>query len=195
MGCDIHAVFQARVDGVWVDIPTEYDERRDYDLFAHLADVRNAIGATPIAYPRGLPEDFEVNGEDHPVPREMAYPWEVRASEKYGGHITRWMGEHSHSWLMAEEILDHDFSGGIDRRVITLDQYVTWDGVSPMYPNCRWTAGPGIKVSPAGNLAPDTTHVEVEWVVPTDEFDYFTNEVCRLRIIYDEVRFVFGFDN
>jgi hypothetical protein len=90
MGCDIHGLSQIRYgDSEWFDCDT-IEDGRNYRLFAALAGVRNGFGfagiAThepiiPIAEPRGLPEDF-VNDEDE--------------------HC---MGDHSFSWLHMSEIV------------------------------------------------------------------------------------------
>lgn len=78
MGTDIHGVFQAfdAETKKWQDIPSEYEQSRHYQLFAVLADVRNGYGfagvqtgepVKPIAKPRGLPPDFEMDDDSHPL--------------------------------------------------------------------------------------------------------------------------------
>jgi hypothetical protein len=71
MGCDIHSSAEVREAGVWRKIdriwPCEYGDDgltaepysiRNYSVFAILADVRNGNESiTPIAKPRGWPED------------------------------------------------------------------------------------------------------------------------------------------
>lgn len=124
MGCDIHISIQRQnADGAWVEIPwqeTPWDENkptlpdiavapkgfgnRNYDLFAILADVRNGYGFAgcltcepwpPIAQPRGLPEGFS---EDAVLPNpDMRH---YASSE----HEPRWLGDHSHSWLLLSEL-------------------------------------------------------------------------------------------
>lgn len=83
MGCDIHVHTEVKIDGVWHHYSTP-SPRRNYDLFALMAGVRGREGITPIASPRGVPEDATA--------------------------LTKWdaslWGEdgHSHSWLSAHEI-------------------------------------------------------------------------------------------
>ena len=78
MGTDIHGVFQRHdnTTGQWHDVPSNYKQDRHYQLFAVLADVRNGYGfagiqtgevVTPTSKPRGLPSDFAIEGEAHPL--------------------------------------------------------------------------------------------------------------------------------
>lgn len=92
MGCDIHMCIEVRPysDGKWR--PALMMEatwsRRNYALFSWLANVRNYSepAIRPIAEPRGLPDD--VSGA-------------VRVEFDDLG-----ADGHSHSWLLASEILD-----------------------------------------------------------------------------------------
>ena len=87
MGCDIHVVMQYKKDDKWIDIEEFNEDRitsRSYAIFAWLANVRNSHGIQPIDEPRGLPKDFEIK-DDY--------------------HEHTWMGDHSHSWLTFEEIM------------------------------------------------------------------------------------------
>lgn len=102
MGCDIHTVFQCKRDDKWIDIPHEFEENRQYDLFAWLAGVRGMI--EPICEPRGYPPDFVVQDDMHPCSIRVAPKWR-RLSIKDWDTAAIWMGEHSHSWLTADEIL------------------------------------------------------------------------------------------
>src|SRR4051812_46429845 len=121
MGCDIHAVFQAKRGAQWDDVDSTFEEDRHYFLFSWLAGVRNGYGfagvqtytpVIPLAEPRGLPRDFDVRGDEH---------------------RGKWMGDHSHSWLTADEILaakppGTDVAG---TGIITLAEYRDWDGNTP----------------------------------------------------------------
>src|SRR5687768_8031889 len=98
MGTDVHAVWQAKKDGRWVDIESRWDQRRHYFLFAWLADVRNGFGFAgipthdpikPVAARRGVPADFNVEAyESGNGPDDYDAPW---------------LGDHSFSWLTADE--------------------------------------------------------------------------------------------
>jgi hypothetical protein len=57
MGCDIHVYVEVKVKGKWVLINAPYI-RRNYDLFAKMANVRNYENIKPISEPKGLPENI-----------------------------------------------------------------------------------------------------------------------------------------
>ena len=86
MGCDIHLHTEVKIDGKWYTYGTP-NVRRNYDVFAKMANVRNGDGEIdPIAEPKGLPEDCSK------VTTVKAEYWEADA--------------HPHSWLGAEEICE-----------------------------------------------------------------------------------------
>jgi len=121
MGCDIHTVFQAKIDDAWVDIHVPcWDEPRSYALFGWLAGVRG--DETPIAEPRGLPADFICDGHGYHPDQGMVslysshhriYSW--GREESHGPKASmhphlepldrlKYMGDHSFSWLTLSEI-------------------------------------------------------------------------------------------
>lgn len=189
MGTDIHGVFQRRDQstGKWLDVPSEYEENRHYQLFAVLAGVRNGRGfagvitgtpVTPIAEPRGLPEDFEVvDGEDH--------------------------GDHTHSWLTADEILAYAENAPTVTHMGYVDRpdYEAWDKKGKPSSYCGDVSGRDIvKVDHLevenGTAPANWTHVRCEWPSGLrQELAYFFDEVARLKGQHGEVRFVFGFDS
>lgn len=165
MGTDIHAVAQAKVGGAWVDIESKFDGGRHYNLFAHLAGVRNGSGfagcdtgdaVTPIQEGRGFPDDFSLDDNGY--------------GEYHNGE---WMGDYSHGWVSASEVLSHNWQQGNHRGIITIEQYKEWDGG---YPN-GWCGGIGglsvVLAECPDDITEGTTHVRVEWQRSTDEFDYF----------------------
>lgn len=111
MGCDIHMWAEVHDGEGWrvidpadvgahdssytdEDDPVEYSggwrTGRDYPLFAALANIRNAGAISPIAHPRGLPDDVTDR---------------VRAS------VDGWGSDgHSHTWLSLGEIKAYDWS-------------------------------------------------------------------------------------
>lgn len=190
MGTDIHAIFQAKKDGRWFDIPHKWDENRHYFLFAWLAGIRNGFGFAgvpthepiePLSERRGLPDDFEIVGDyEHPTAHERGY----------------WMGDHGHSWLSADEILTGKRPRDTRRTgVVARDWFEKWDGKTSPQSWSGSIVGRGINVSAPSEITPDTTHVQIDWTDGEDGLDYFVSEVRRLRDEYGDVRMVFGFDS
>lgn len=209
MGTDIHAVWQAKKDNQWVDVPSTWDQDRHYALFAWLANVRNGYGFAgvpthkeikPIAEPRGLPNDFTMGDDErHVTARVNAAPHRQKWTDDDGV----WMGDHSFSWLILDEILAAERPGTLDRvGVIDRAAYEAWDGVTPPESWCGDIAGRGIVVIDQPKNIPHTarlpemvTHVRIRFSTP-DGFDYFVNEVRRIREEHGpETRLVFGFDS
>lgn len=183
MGCDIHAVFQKQnPDESWTDIPcSEWNQDRHYFLFAWLANVRNGFGfagvktgnqIAPISEPRGLPEDFEVDDSYYQL------------------------GDHSHSWLTLQEIIDTPLPQTLKTGVISLEEYNNWDKVSTPESYCGGIFGGDIIVSIPECITPHTTHVQVEWMSSKDELKYFVDAIKNLVKQYGpNCRMVFGFDS
>lgn len=194
MGTDVHAVWQKKDPGLgdkYWDVPEgDWEQSRHYLLFAWLADVRNGYGfagvpthdpIVPIAKPRGLPEDFLLDTNDC--------------------HWGKWMGDHSHSWLMADEILNapRPDNGNCTRTgVISAEQFAKWDGKSAPDSWSGGISGPGVKVAASAAVFKKEkgyTHVTVEWPMEP-ELDYFIDEVKRMREKHGPtLRLVFGFDS
>ena len=207
MGTDVHGVWQAKKDGMWVDIESKWDQDRHYLLFSWLADVRNGFGFAgvptydpikPIAERRGLPDDFQMDDGMHYTTLEAIDPGrrEWAEEDKENGRYTAWLGSHSHSWLTADEILAAERLGSVHKHgVVTIEQFKAWDGKSTPEAWCGGVSGPGVEVadSPA-SITPASTHVQIEWNMP-DKLDYFVDEVRRLKELHGEVRLVFGFDS
>lgn len=140
MGTDIHAKFHKKVtegDVVqWEEVESTWEQNRHYMLFAALANVRNGFGfagidtgdAIPyISEPRGLPDDVDARETD----------------DNY------WYGDHSFSWLTADEMLEW-FDNGISHTkktgVVMRSWYEAWDSATG--PECYsgWTSGPNVLV-------------------------------------------------
>lgn len=213
MGTDIHGVFQRldKATGQWHDVASNYEQDRHYQLFAVLADVRNGYGfagvptgevVTPIAERRGLPADFTMDGESHPIttleymaPRRREYHRDDEALEV-------WMGDHSHSWLTGYEMLDWAKSArevvkiGILNRAV----YEAWDGTSEPPSYCGRIRGDDVVLindnAVEKEQTPAWTHIRCTWKSDLRaELAYFFDEVARLVSEHGEVRFVFGFDS
>lgn len=115
MGADIHGVLQGKVGSKWESF-YEIDDDRSYAVFSALAGVRNYNDVTPIAEPRGLPEGFSMDENESVTLRY--------SNQKI------WTGEHSHSWLTLDEILNWDgWSQQLDNGTTLGDaceQFITW---------------------------------------------------------------------
>ena len=209
MGCDIHGVFQKKVGDAWEDISSDYEQNRHYQLFAVLANVRNGYGfagvrtgdaVEPISEPRGLPQDFEIDEKSgvHLVKgSSILTPWQ---RENYLDDLEVWMGDHSHSWLTADEMLAwfENAPETTHEGVLSRKQYESWDMVSPPEEYCGDIWGTGVVVIDEGADTADDgwTHIRVAWRAPlVEELAYFFDEVRKLQEEHGEVRFVFGFDS
>jgi hypothetical protein len=180
MGTDVHAVFQTKLGRRWVEVPSAWEQDRHYLLFSWLAGVRNGFGfggirtydpIQPIAEPRGLPSDFECpDGE--------------------------WVGDHSFSWLTADEILAAKVPPAVRRvGVVPVEWFRTWDGVTPPTSYSGGISGPAIQVDTPATVTDKTTHVSISWIETENPFAYFIDEVRKLKEAHGNVRMVFGFDS
>lgn len=202
MGCDIHVVFQAKVNGAWVDVPSTYEQDRHYALFAWLAGVRNGGShcITPIAEPRGLPEDFTLDGDEgHQTSIANLDPrrekW-LEESERTSGLKDIWMGDHSYSWLGADEILSAKPPSAWRSGIVDREFFDSWDGhtAPSSYSQGIWGQGVVVAADPTSIDMDKATHVRVWWREEQD-FSYFIQEIQRLKAQHGECRMVFGFDS
>ena len=204
MGTDIHGVWQKKENGKWVDVPSEYAQDRHYLLFAWLGNVRNGFGfagcpthspVVPLSDGRGLPEDFE-GGEVHPIASLDSMDPSRRKYHEEGDEMEIWMGDHSFSWLGADEILTAERPKIERTGIVDIETYRAWDGTTAPESWCGGISGEGIVVSTTDSICNATTHVQISWQEDTQEsLQYFVDEVQRLKDLHGEVRFVFGFDS
>lgn len=213
MGTDIHGIFQRHdpASGKWEDVASTYDEDRDYQLFAVLAGVHNGYGfagvktgepVVPIAEPRGLPDDFEADGDEHPV-ADTAHlaPYQLKYREP-GEPLVKWMGDHSHSWLTGEEMAAWfaEAPTVLKTGLVTRECYAQWSKAGRPEAYCGGASGPGVVIVEDNAVAmarcPNWTYVRVYWEGSLkDDLAYFFDEVARLAKEHDRVRYVFGFDS
>lgn len=94
MGCDIHATFEKRVDGIWTAVKGPHVPE-NYALYSILANVRQDKHEpiVPICMPKGIPEG---------------------ASSEYLREVHTLKESHSHSWLTLAELLTYDWSVGME---------------------------------------------------------------------------------
>lgn len=213
MGTDVHSVFQKKTADGWEDVESKFEENRHYALFAWIGNVRNGRGFAgvpthdriePLSDNRGFPEDFAVvDEENHPIAsnsirgRRAEWYKDEDSDPAAEGHLTMWMGDHSHSWLSAQEILSATPPRLLRTGIVGIDQFRKWDGNSSPDSWCGGTSGPGVVVAESpSEVTEKTTDVRIEWFDDTKEsFAHFIDEVRRLKDLHGEVRFVFGFDS
>jgi len=205
MGTDIHAIAQVKKNGKWEDIRMEWEQNRHYLLFSWLADVRNGYSfagvptykaITPITPPRGLPEDFEMLDEAHPTTL-ITLSEHAQKYQEDKEHPTKWMGDHSHSWLLASEILQTPPPTQLWHcGVVPIDFFTTWDGHTPPKTWSGEISGERIIRAPTPvDVTEETTHVRIFWKETQNELQYFIDEVKRLKDLHGDFRLVFGFDS
>ena len=203
MGCDIHLHVERRIPGLgWTYLGEPHElSRRNYAVFAILANVRNARGSAgiptgsgfvPIAEPRGLPADATET---------------VRtASEDWG------VEGHSRSWLILREVLDYDYhqitthQGVLDFAAFQrFDRYREACEPDGEFPSPQsWSRG----VHEGDTLIPDTqaramteapprTYVRTTWKrrYLDDVKGFLAELVPYIKYGLDDVRLVFWFDN
>ena len=213
MGTDIHGVFQRKNKATekWEDVQHNFEMGRHYQLFAVLADVRNGTGfagvktgerVEPVAEPRGYPEDFDIEGDDHPI---IAIEHIDPRRRKYHGSddaLEVWMGDHSHSWLSAAEMLEWFATapGVVKTGILDREVYEQWDKTGNPKSWCGGIGGTSVVTINDNAIekeaTPNWTHIRCEWDSDLKaELAYFFDEVARLQTEHGEVRFVFGFDS
>lgn len=190
--CRVGDPDEERIYGDWVatslvKLPEPWWESRDYETFARLAGVRNGHGVRPISEPRGLPADWN---EYYPDFGDDSWRTEL--------------GDHSHSWLLASEILDFTW-GPVDRAgQVKWGDWLTWRengfaGAPDTW--CRWTSAPCISADAAEQLLAEGkdpephTYVACAW---SDEREWPVVGMAKAwadRFGATGVRFVFGFDS
>jgi hypothetical protein len=134
MGTDIHVSFQIRrgissddKNKVWEVIESPKDKTgcpvlfwRDYLSQALLAGVRNYWNLTPIAQPKGLPDDMPC-GTGTVYPAIGTPEFNAHITSLYYGYILGkfpgttyhryepWLGEHDFSWLTLKELVSYNW--------------------------------------------------------------------------------------
>lgn len=235
MGCDIHLYVEKRVDGQWrsveewkqeyegeglsVPYDSRFYTRRNYDLFAILADVGNGFGFAgvdtgdgfrPISSPKGLPEDVST------LLREE--------SERWG------CDGHSHSFFTVAELLAYDWTQVVTQRgTVSAVQFEEWERMKQWHPEPKgWcgdiAGGRIVKVHEAemrtrvkeimgdGGFGPEyqarierlkvemaDVYAQVQWQLPYAATcqDFWFQTIPRLLQVgsQEDVRVVFWFDN
>lgn len=247
MGCDIHSIVEVKQNGVWKVnrkkvFPNSYyrkeekskpkeqqwswalnpkeaspNDRRNYDWFAILANVRNGRGFAGVRTGEG----FAVIEEPRGVPDDATMKW-LKIVEEWGCDM------HSHSYLSVEDFDNFDWNQVCMKcGVVSLKEYEqlrvnhevpeSWSGgisgrdivtVEELLAD-RILAGENLELSQVNffgevqetKLASEwNIFVEYHWpVIYSEWFKYeIENIVEPLRQLskeYEDARLVFGFDN
>lgn len=166
-------------------------DRRNYDMFAQLADVRNGRGFAgiktgegfiPISKPRGLPEGYA--------------PPDVDDEEL-------WLGDHSHSWLTLAELLAYDIERCTTHQgVLSKAEWEAWDRKGPPRGWCGDVMGPGVRIvsdEVARSGDEPFTYVRVHWGITYRQAGgiFWSDFVPALQKLGapENVRIIFGFDS
>jgi hypothetical protein len=216
MGTDIHSIAQVREsDGRWITVQAKdiAGGDRSYNTFACLANVRNGRGFAGvltgegwpvIAEPRGLPEGLQGFGYEVPVPPYYC-EWEKKELN------TRWIGDHSHSYLTLAEI-KYFYINKMPSKYTTIG-YISKKQYLDLVENdilpeswCGGMSGPnyifGRDIGGDKHLPEGYTHVQTEFSFPAVECTQLKEYIEELSVygkeygVSDEnVRIVFGFDS
>lgn len=110
MVCDISTRVQRRIGGVWTDIDVRpVFQNSGYALFGFLANVRNYSAVPPLSERRGLPEEFDI-----PTDKEVEDSLENEGVPPKG-----FVGDHSFSWVLMDELLAFDYDRLFEDRRVT----------------------------------------------------------------------------
>lgn len=218
MGCDIHSIAQVFKNGKWETVLGDVGgDDRNYDSFAIMANVRNGYGFAGvetgegwpfISEPRGLPVDLKLNDEGDadcpPYRREYQ-------KEDDEPNTTKWLGDHSHSWLLLSEMenfaetvlskMEYEKTGVVE---LPMWRALVAEGKNP---TCYsgGISGRGLVTVDQEDAAEGVpcTHVQMRWKIkPMEELYTFPRYIEKLREIREkyavgpnDVRLVFGFDS
>lgn len=231
MGCDIHIIAEVKENGKWkinqdrvflnpyykegngtemiaVDdyrkdkFQTQPDDRRNYDWFAILADVRNGRGFAGIKTGEG----FDIIAEPRGVPRDASPEWKEE--------VIGWDSDmHSKSWLTIQDFDKFDWNQvTIKQGVITLAEYKKLRGTNECPESwCGSISGSKIvtlseedagKALDMGMEPKEDVeiHVLYQWSVMYREWfkhkiETIVEPLRELTLKYGEARICFGFDN
>jgi hypothetical protein len=205
MGIDIFFVFQSKLPSGWVDLPCEYNGyyARDPAFFAWLAlgggDRTGSYSIEPLADPRGLPVDFLMVDEPHPITDINMLSDIARKSDKPPMRML--VGDWGFSYYHADEILNAAIPPTKRTIKVPIDDYRRWDqqaipdewdALSADWRNNQTYAVDNISLPEDVNEK--TRFVAIELIYDFDsEIAWFRECLQRLCKQHGEVRFVFGF--
>lgn len=152
------------------DPPLPFWDDRCYEVFAHLAGVRNSHDITPISSPRGLPP-----GVDDDI----------------------YFGDHSYSWLLAKEILDHPGWYLPQQRRGLVSTETARKFSEGIMPDTWWggSSRPSITYEEFLRSGGINVDVYLEWSEVVEFEVVNMAQAWADRYGAENVRFVFGFDS
>lgn len=151
MGTDIHAGVEYKENGKWnalmvpntrkwegqTEMTAQLYIRRNYDLFAILADVRNGYGFAGVETGSG----FKYIAKDRGLPDDI--------SDKT--RETALTGDHTDHWVSLKEILEFDWLQLTNKRgLIEPETFLKWDRMQEYDPQpekwCSGASGPSVNI-------------------------------------------------
>lgn len=225
MGTDIHPLVQRRVSGRWERVQEPETDRprwesglhaRNYRVFAVLAGVRNGEGfagifthrpITPIAEPRGLPEDLDA----FDLIEHTAEECPDKDDPDFECNHRFYFGDHDFSWVTLAEILAYPWheplveGGWVEQSV-----YEEWLARGRVGQPKGWSgsvSGSRVVHIPeydylAGGYSDRERHafyIRCVWCIPQHEAvgRFYTETIPWLKTLREpeDVRLVFGFDS
>jgi hypothetical protein len=221
MGTDIHGGFIKRCNttNTNTSIKTNWEQDRDYLLFAILAGVRNGYGFAgcyrheplkPIAEGRGLPE--WLHSDDEEYCSEMYNPWYGSDWGKDEKEFGCWLGDHSHTHMTLDEILNWEgWDNYLERGgILTKEHYLKTLAVGKEPEAwCGLVSGGNTKTVrevdfKIGGTESEVTHVECKWVSEEtlrEMYTWWLEEILRIKSEHltqeedAEIYLIVGFDS
>jgi hypothetical protein len=148
----------------------------------------------------GDPDEFYYTEEE----------WRVEAGEEGYHKPGIWMGDHSHSWLMSDQILNPQNRPGkhVREGLVGRDSYLMWKASGDVNPR-SWCGGAGGNIvdEPEGgydldgwmgpDIPKDVDYIRCIWTDPDDGLQEFVDAIQAVCDEYPSasVRLVFGFDS
>lgn len=205
MGCDIHLFVEAKnpETGKWEHRPDapQYD-RRNYNVFAILADVRNGYGFAGVVTGKG----FNVIAQPRGIPGDIS-PKVAKANDDWSGD------GHSHSFLILKELLDFNWEQTTQHQgVVSAKEYEyakatgkpqSWAG-GVWGPRIQHVSNEEMDVIIANNEATEEHYTVFLWEESYKDSadDFYFEFLVALKdfaatkeLLSEDIRIVFWFDN
>lgn len=190
MTISIYGNFQAKVEGKWINVKSNFTNSQKPELFEWLAGVKcdeglfadedGKVHYPPIAKNRGFPVDMDVHASAAKIYGSLGL---LKGAFEYGTY--------GFSWVSADEMLNAPvaYIGVCLRFKETEEVFVVFQGKRDRETLLR-------EMSQLNICSSQVNEVWQVYLSITEILnDCILNETRRLKAEYGEVRFVFGFDN